>query len=255
MGPLSEPRRCTLSLACFLTGTLLIGLNVAHDWVVEVLRDVPATSYAKPVIRGDLDRAAASEQVVPAPDGCHLNAALVDLGELARPNPSARRTATSEDRPHDGAKPVAAGSPSAAGALLAEKLLHPILRDALGDHGRDVVEHGLEGILDRFGPGHNVRDEAAELGAHAVKKAGILHFFLNDPIQFPDRVAILGHCLGLHATKLDRRCTLRVGHPHQLQLKLKVGDNLLTVLQALLNTAGFFLRQAVGRFVSLSSLD
>src|SRR5690606_22158018 len=122
MGTLSEPRRCTLSLACFLTRPLLIGLNVAHDWIVEVLRDVPATCYAKPVIRGDLDRGAASEQVVPAANGRHLDATLVDLGELARPNPSARRAGTAEERPHDGAKPVTAGSPCPRGPPLPEQL-------------------------------------------------------------------------------------------------------------------------------------
>src|SRR5690606_29469478 len=124
MGTLSEPRHCTLSLACFLTRPLLIGLNVAHDWIVEVLRDVPATYYAKPVIRGDLDRAAASEQVVPAANGRHLDAALVDLGELARPNPSARRAAAGKQA-GDGRKPPTTGT-GLSGAEAAEQFLHPV---------------------------------------------------------------------------------------------------------------------------------
>src|SRR5690606_41384136 len=132
----------------------------------------------------DLGRAAAGERVAPAANGRHLDAALVDLGELPGPNPSARRAAAGKPA-GDGRKPSATAS-GLSGTESAEQLLHPIVSNPLDDHLIDVVEHGLEGTLDRLGAGYHIRDEVTELGAHAVKESGILHFFLNDPIQFPE---------------------------------------------------------------------
>src|SRR5690606_985614 len=129
--------------------TLRIAATVGQNGVDELLRHRHGADHAHPVIRGDLDRAAATEQVVPTANGRHLNAALVDLGDLARPNPSARRAAAGEPS-GDGRKPPATGA-GLSGAEAAEQLLHPIVSNPLEDHLIYVVEHGLEGILDRFG--------------------------------------------------------------------------------------------------------
>src|SRR5690606_30184297 len=194
------PQCLTLATGC-LGRTLRIAATVGQNGVDELLGHMHGSAHAHPVIRGDLDRAAASEQVVPAATGRHLDAAFVDLGELASPNPSASRAAAGKPS-DDGRKPSATGT-GLSGSEFAEQLLHPIVSNPREDHLIDVVEHGLEGTLDRLGAGYHISDEATELGAHAVKESGILHFFLNDPIQFPDRVAVLGHRLSLHPAKLD----------------------------------------------------
>src|SRR5690606_36498484 len=65
-------------------------LRLRRSWRGECeIVDDGSPAEAKPVIRRDLDRAAASEQVVPAANGRHLDAALVDFVHRVGACPSA----------------------------------------------------------------------------------------------------------------------------------------------------------------------